>query len=90
MPGPQRFAGEVLHCHNGMMTIDVKNRFAVGDMLELHYPGGSCRFRLDRLQRSNGESVREAPGSGYTMQIPVPERVGNMNLEFGLLTVDIS
>ena len=66
---------------NGMAHIDVKNKFSVGDELELILPGGNRTFRLESMLDMDGNPMQEAPGGGYQVQIPVDER----NYEMGLL-----
>ena len=56
----------------GMAEVDVKNRFQVGDQLELIMPGGNHSFRLDLMQDMAGKSTDVAPGSGYHVRIPLP------------------
>ena len=69
----QQFVGEALACDGERMTVDVKNRFEVGDTLELISPAGNRRFTLRHIENRAGESVSEAPGSGHVVQIPLPE-----------------
>ena len=56
----------------GMAEVIVKNKFAVGDSLELILPDGNHTFVLDRMQDGEGTSMAEAPGSAYQVKIPVP------------------
>ncbi|MFQ5644340.1 MAG: tRNA 5-hydroxyuridine modification protein YegQ, partial [Thiogranum sp.] len=71
----QRFVGELVACNpaTGMAEIDVKNRFAVGDELELIMPGGSRSFRLEEMHDMQGQPTAVAPGSGHRVQIPVED-----------------
>jgi putative protease len=68
----QKFVGEVLGVENGFALVDVKNRFEVGDELELMTPEGNATFRLGEMYRENGEPVDAAPGSGHKVKIPIP------------------
>ena len=43
----QQFVGEIVDDERGRAMIDVKNRFAIGDELELMSPGGNRGFRLE-------------------------------------------
>ena len=72
----QQFVGEALACDGECITVDVKNRFEVGDTLELISPAGNRRFTLDLIENRAGESVTEAPGSGHVVRIPLPENSG--------------
>lgn len=70
----QQFVGEVLKhdLNTGLMEIEVKNRFLVGDHLELMLPQGNVHFNLAAMQNLRGEAVEIAPGSGHTMRISSP------------------
>ncbi|UZE95934.1 prephenate-dependent tRNA uridine(34) hydroxylase TrhP [Alkalimarinus alittae] len=71
----QLFAGEVLDVdlENRLMTVDVKNRFSVGDSVELMAPSGNITFTLESMINRKNQSVDVAPGSGHEMKIPLPE-----------------
>jgi U32 family peptidase len=68
----QIFVGEVTGSGGGWAEIEVKNRFAVGDELELLTPGGNRRFRLERMEDPQGAPMDVAPGAGYWVRIPAP------------------
>ena len=68
----QIFVGEVTGSDAGWADIEVKNRFGVGDNLELLTPRGNRRFRLERMQDLEGNPMDLAPGGGYRVRIPVP------------------
>ncbi|MFZ5653773.1 MAG: tRNA 5-hydroxyuridine modification protein YegQ [Pseudomonadota bacterium] len=69
----QQFVGEVseLDAGRGWLTVEVKNRFAIGDRLELITPAGNLGFRLERLENLRGEALEAAPGSGHRVRIPL-------------------
>jgi putative protease len=69
-----------------LAEVDVKNRFQVGDQLELIMPGGNHSFRLDLMQDMTGKSTDVAPGSGHHVRIPLPTEECTM----GLLAVNLS
>ena len=88
----QQFVGEVMNYYpeRGILEIDVKNRFEVGDDMELMLPGGNRRFILEHIENSRGESVAAAPGSGHIVRIPVPGGViAAERIEFALLMRDL-
>ena len=61
---------------NGWIEVDVKNRFSVGDRLELVLPDGNNReITLEQMYNLKGEAVEVAPGSGHKIRIPLPEGV---------------
>ncbi len=68
----QQFVGEITHADEDWLTIDVKNRFQVGDELELMTPEGNFTFTLDRILSNKGEKRDDAPGSGFIVRIPCP------------------
>jgi U32 family peptidase len=72
----QQFVGEMTgERRNGLAEVIVKNRFAVGDRLELMTPQGNLNFRLDALENKRGERKDVAPGDGHVLYLPVPESV---------------
>ncbi len=78
----QIFVGEVLGApdRDGLTAIEVKNKFAVGDRLELLTTAGNHSFTLDRMQDRHGRPLQEAPGSGYRVRIPLPVATDEMGL----------
>ncbi len=56
----------------GLAEIDVKNRFAVGDRLELIHPAGNVEMALDRLENAEGAAITVAPGNGHRVWAPLP------------------
>lgn len=64
---------------NGMAEILVKNRFQVGDRLEIIHPTGNQVVELSRMLNSAGQPVQIAPGSGHRVKIPL---AGNMENAF--------
>ena len=57
------------------LTIDVKNRFEKGDVVELMTTKGNHEFPLESIINKRGESVEVAPGSGHVVKIQAPEGV---------------
>ena len=53
----------------GWASVEVKNRFAVGDTLEIIHPQGNQTVVLQAMKR-RGEAVEVAPGNGIQVQIP--------------------
>jgi putative protease len=83
----QRFVGELVAYNHatGMAEVEVKNKFSVGDELELIMPGGNRSFRLQEMHDMDGQPMDVAPGSGYRVQIPVE----NGEYELGLLACNL-
>ncbi|NKQ09206.1 prephenate-dependent tRNA uridine(34) hydroxylase TrhP [Pseudomonas sp. SST3] len=79
----QQFVGETTgERRNGLAEVIVKNRFAIGDRLELMTPQGNLNFRLDTLENKRGSRTEVAPGDGHVLYLPVPETV---DLRYALL-----
>ncbi len=65
-----QFVGQVLEIDaEGWATVEVKNRFAVGDTLEIIHPQGNQTLVLEAITRK-GEAVETAPGNGIQVKIP--------------------
>ncbi|OEG73533.1 U32 family peptidase [Shewanella colwelliana] len=73
----QQFVGELTGKRNaqGMAEIDVKNKFSVGDSVELMTPQGNINLTIDYLENRKGESVEAGLGSGHFVFLPVPKEV---------------
>ncbi|NTV69589.1 MAG: tRNA 5-hydroxyuridine modification protein YegQ [Azonexaceae bacterium] len=56
----------------GLMEIEVKNRFSVGDKLECVHPSGNYVHTLTHMENRAGEPVTVAPGSGHRVWINLP------------------
>lgn len=83
----QQFVGELTGVRvDGLAEVKVKNRFAVGDHLELMTPRGNYHFDLHRLCDRQHQAIEVAPGDGHVVYLPIPEQV---SLEFGLLMRDL-
>jgi len=74
------FVGDVAPGEGDWVEIEVRNRFAVGDELELMSPEGNRRFRLDRMLDLENGPLEVAPGAGWRVRIPLPERPASMSL----------
>ena len=67
----QQYVGDIVSCANGMAEIDVKNKFQVGDRLEIIHPTGNYIVDLTEMRSLDGEALSTAPGSGHRVQIPL-------------------
>lgn len=67
----QQYVGDIVACTNGMAEIDVKNKFQVGDKLEIIHPSGNRIVELNEMQSLDGEAMTVAPGSGHHVRIPL-------------------
>ncbi len=84
----QQFVGEITHFdpQTSRAEIMVKNRFVVGDALEVITPEGNHTFLLEQMTNLKGEPVEAAPGSGHQVIIQLP--AGDYRL--GLLAVNLT
>lgn len=68
----QKFVGEVIAVDAGkhLLHVEVKNRFSVGDRIELITPGGNYDFILKKMLDQQQQPIEVAPGSGHQVYIP--------------------
>ena len=67
------YVGDVLaYGADGLAEVDVKNRFSVGDRIELIHPRGNLELTITTMLGKNHAPVDVAPGSGYHVHIPLP------------------
>ena len=71
----QQFCGEIRNYDNqtGLAEINVKNKFAVGDRVEVILPEGNQDIIVEHMQDMHGHDMQEAAGGGYEVRIPIPE-----------------
>ena len=88
MSDKQKFVGEIIGYdkERKMMEVDVKNKFAVGDDLEIMLPQGNKRIKLDYMENFFTGSMDIAPGGGYQVKIPWDDE----NVSMGLITKQIA
>lgn len=70
----QQFCGEITayDIATGLADINVKNKFTVGDKLELILPRGNSDITVERMFDKYGNPMQEASGGGYEVRIPLP------------------
>ena len=80
----QQFCGELTGNRNpaGLAEIDVKNKFSVGDSVELMTPQGNMNLKIEGLENRKGEAVDSGKGNGHTVYLDVPKEV---DLNSGIL-----
>jgi putative protease len=66
-----QYVGEVLQVADGWAEVETKNRFAVGDTIEVIHPSGNRLIQLDRMKNADGEPVDVAAGHPVRVWIPV-------------------
>ncbi len=67
----QQYVGDIVAYVNGMAEIDVKNKFQIGDKLEIIHPSGNHIIELKEMKTPDGVAVNTAPGSGHRVLIPL-------------------
>ncbi len=67
----QQYVGDIVSCADGIAEIDVKNKFQVGDKLEIIHPSGNHIVVLNEMRSLKGQMLTTAPGSGHRVQIPL-------------------
>ncbi|GKS69605.1 putative protease [Nitrosomonas sp. PY1] len=74
-----QYVGHVTGFDNdsGLAEVLVKNRFQIGDRLEIIHPSGNEIIELSHMLDSKGQSVQVAPGSGHRVQIPFTKNIKN-------------
>ncbi|MFN4187900.1 MAG: tRNA 5-hydroxyuridine modification protein YegQ [Acinetobacter johnsonii] len=78
----QQYCGEILERNGDYLKVDVKNRFVVGDVLELMTTSGNITFKLTEILDKKGNPILEAKGSGHVVEIPVP---ADVDMRYALL-----
>jgi putative protease len=70
----QQFCGEIrsYDVATGLAIVDVKNKFSVGDKLELILPEGNHDIIIEHMEDMHGHAMHEASGGGYEVKIPLP------------------
>jgi putative protease len=69
-----QYVGDVQAVADGWATVEVKNRFAVGDRIEVIHPSGNAELVLERMLDADGGGIPVAPGSGHIVSIPLDPR----------------
>jgi putative protease len=74
--GSSQYVGDLVTYVDGLAEVEVKNRFAVGDRLELIHPTGNSPHLVERMVKVGADgtatAVEVAPGNGHTVRIPLP------------------
>ncbi|STO53670.1 collagenase prtC [Canicola haemoglobinophilus] len=80
----QQFVGEFTGKRNeqGMAEVAVKNKFLLGDEVELMTPKGNVIFKIERMINRKNEPVDAALGDGHFVFLDVPQ---DIQLDYALL-----
>lgn len=72
----QQLVGEILDTsEDNTYLVDVKNKFIVGDTLQLITPSGNHTFNLLEMYDKNRQPMNEAKGSGHQVWVKLPVKV---------------
>ncbi|HNR83832.1 tRNA 5-hydroxyuridine modification protein YegQ [Ottowia sp.] len=66
-----QFVGEVRSVRDGWAEVETKNRFAVGDWIEIIHPQGNRTVQLQHMKNADGQPIDVAPGNPLRVWIPV-------------------
>src|SRR3989344_4762345 len=69
-----QFCGEVKGVAEGWAEVVVKNRFDVGDTIEVIHPFGNQTIKRENWSNLDGEPITAAPGSPLHVRIPLEAR----------------
>ncbi len=77
----QQVVGEILDYKEGKAFIEAKNKFSVGDSIEVILPDGCFNTTVESMVTQYNEELDVAKGSGYKVWIPMRE----IKPEFGFI-----
>jgi putative protease len=67
------YVGDVLaYDAEGFAEIEVKNKFSVGDRIEIIHPKGNLALAIASMRGKHNGPVSVAPGNGHRVRIPLP------------------
>ena len=66
-----QFVGEVRAVQDGWVEVETKNKFSVGDTIEIIHPSGNRKVKLSAMKNVKGEAIDVAPGSPHQVWIPM-------------------
>ena len=67
------YVGDVVayDAEKGLADIEARNKFGVGDRLQIIHPTGNQDILVEQMFNKKGENIQEAAGSGYYVRIPL-------------------
>lgn len=67
------YVGDIVayDAEKGLADIEVRNKFGVGDRLQIIHPAGNQELVVEQMFNKKGENIQEASGSGYFVRVPV-------------------
>ena len=75
--GRSLYVGDVITWDGAraLAQVEVKNRFAVGDRIEVIHPSGNFAVTLESIINAEGSPIAVAPGNGHIVWIPLPREL---------------
>ncbi len=87
----QQFVAEVSEVSDEFLTLDIKNKLMVGDVIEIMTPKGNLTYTLTEMWDKKGNVVDGALGSGWTAKINNPfKEMDKEVLKFALIMKSVS
>jgi putative protease len=73
--GRSLYVGDALafDAARGLLQVNVRNKFSVGDWLEIIHPAGNVDVQIARMENADGVAMAVAPGSGHVVWIDLPQ-----------------
>lgn len=67
------YVGDVVayDASTGLADIAARNKFAVGDRLQIIHPSGNADIVVEQMYNKKGDAIEEASGSGYYVRLPI-------------------
>ena len=66
-----QYVGQVTKVEDGWAEVQVKNRFSVGDRIEIISPAGNEIVTLGEMRNTENQSLNMISGAGHTVRIPL-------------------
>lgn len=75
--GRSLYVGDVVSwdAARGLLEVDVKNRFSVGDRIEVIHPSGNFEVALQRMENTDGAAINVAPGNGHRVWVELNSKL---------------
>ena len=71
--GRSLYVGDITHYGaDGLADIVVKNKFAVGDRVEIIHPRGNHQATIEVMYKADGAPIEIAPGNGHQVRVKLP------------------
>ncbi len=74
LSGRSLYVGNVVDVDESrqLVKVEAKNKFAIGDKLEVIQPSGNTDIVIEEIFNTKGEAMRVVPGAGYTVWVKLP------------------